>query len=117
VTEFYLYAEGGRVMGEVENVGPVLSRGLVVDLPAGTFQGACKPGMVGDGIRQDISVTGEPAQQLSDSAELEAAAESNSRYVQSQTGALIEMNRTGLVGVSGLPQVQRSRDSLDLMPR
>ena len=50
-------------MGEVENIGPGLSRNLVVDLPKGTYEGACKPGMVGDGIRQTLTVTGEPRQE------------------------------------------------------
>ncbi len=90
VTEFYVYAEGDRIMGEVENVGPGLSRDLVVDLPKGDYQGACKPGMVGDGIRQDLTVSGEAATPLSDSAELKAAAASYERYVESQTGALVE---------------------------
>lgn len=89
VTEFYVYAEGDRIMGEVENVGPGLSRELVVDLPKGTYEGACKPGMVGDGIRQTLNVSGEPATPLSDSAELKAAADSYARYVKSQSDALI----------------------------
>ena len=90
VTEFYIYAEGDRIMGEVENIGPGLSRNLVVDLPKGTYQGACKPGMVGDGIRQAINVTGKAATSLSDSQELTAAATSYERYVASQSGALID---------------------------
>lgn len=89
VTEFYVYAEGDRIMGEVENIGPGLSRNLVVDLPKGTYEGACKPGMVGDGIRQKISVTGEAAKRLSDSEELTVAATSYERYVSSQTVGLI----------------------------
>lgn len=89
VTEFYVYAEGDRILGEVENVGPGLSRELVVDLPKGTYEGACKPGMIGDGIRQTLNVTGEAAAPLSDSEELQAAADSYSRYVKSQSDALI----------------------------
>lgn len=89
VTEFYVYADGDRIMGEVENVGPGLSRQLVVDLPQGTYQGACKPGMIGDGIRQTLTVTGGAAKQLSDSDELTAAADSYERYVSSQSDALI----------------------------
>ncbi len=90
VTEFYVYAEGDRIMGEVENVGPGLSRDLVVDLPKGTYEGACKPGMIGDGIRQTLKVTGDAATPLSDSQELTAAADSYARYVKSQSDALIE---------------------------
>jgi iron uptake system component EfeO len=89
VTEFYVYAEGDRIMGEVENVGPGLTRNLVVDLPKGTYEGACKPGMIGDGIRQTLTVSGEAATSLSDSEELSAAADSYARYVKSQSDALI----------------------------
>ena len=89
VTEFYVYADGDRIMGEVENVGPGLTRNLVVDLPKGTYEGACKPGMIGDGIRQTLTVSGEAAKSLSDSQELTAAADSYARYVKSQSDALI----------------------------
>jgi iron uptake system component EfeO len=59
VTEFYLYAEDGRrIVGEVENVGPGLSRDLVLNVPSGTYVPACKPGMVGRGIRGTFTVTG-----------------------------------------------------------
>lgn len=90
VTEFYVYAGGDRIVGEVENIGPGLSRNLVIDLTRGTYAGACKPGMIGDGIRQSITVTGQAAKSLSDSEELKAAAKSYERYVESQTGALID---------------------------
>ncbi len=89
VTEFYVYAEGDRIMGEVENVGPGLTRNLVVDLPKGTYEGACKPGMIGDGIRQTLTVSGESSTPLSDSEELTAAADSYARYVTSQSDTLI----------------------------
>ena len=60
VTEFYVYGEGDRVMGEVENVSPGLTRKLIVQLSdPGNYQTACKPGMVGDGIRGDFNVAGE----------------------------------------------------------
>lgn len=67
-TEFYIYAAGDRIMGEVENIGPGLSRKLIVDLTEGTYEGACKPGMVGDGIRQTLTVTGTSAKPLSSSS-------------------------------------------------
>ncbi|MBD8607167.1 peptidase M75 family protein [Aeromicrobium sp. CFBP 8757] len=89
VTEFYVYADGDRIMGEVENVGPGLTRNLIVDLPKGTYEGACKPGMIGDGIRQTLTVTGEATAPLSDSEELTAAADSYARYVKSQSDTLI----------------------------
>ncbi|MFC4693976.1 iron uptake system protein EfeO [Geodermatophilus arenarius] len=89
VTEFYVYAEGDRVMGEVENIAPGLTRELLVELPAGSYETACKPGMVGDGIRGDLTVTGE-ARSLSEDETLAQASADYQRYVQSQTGALLE---------------------------
>ncbi|GAB6902406.1 cupredoxin domain-containing protein [Kineosporia succinea] len=61
VTEVYVYAEGDRIMGEVENIGPALSRELIVDLPAGSYEVACKPGMVGNGNRTALTVSGPAA--------------------------------------------------------
>jgi iron uptake system component EfeO len=88
VTEFYVYAAGDRVMGEIENIGPGLSREFRVELPAGTYETACKPGMIGKGIRGAFTVTGSAAA-LSDEAELAQATESYQRYVKSQTDALL----------------------------
>ena len=88
VTEFYVYAPGDRVMGEVENIAPGLSRELHVELPAGTYETACKPGMIGKGIRSAFAVSGSSAP-LTDDAALAAATDSYSRYVKSQTDALL----------------------------
>lgn len=58
VTEFYLLADDGlRIVGEVENIGPGLSRDLVVLAEPGSYFTACKPGMTGDGIRALFTVT------------------------------------------------------------
>ena len=58
VTEFYLYGDDGlRVVGEVEDIGPGITRNLVVDVEPGDYFTACKPGMVGDGIRAPFTVT------------------------------------------------------------
>ena len=89
VTEFYVYAPGDRVMAEVENIAPGLSRNLHVELPAGTYETACKPGMIGKGIRGQLTVSGSAAP-LTDDAALQAATDSYSRYVKSQTAALQE---------------------------
>jgi iron uptake system component EfeO len=89
VTEFYVYAEGDRVMGEVENIAPGVARELRVELPAGEYETACKPGMIGDGIRSDLVVSGE-ASSLSEDETLAQAGVDYQRYVQSQTGALVE---------------------------
>ena len=88
VTEFYVYAAGDRVMGEVENIAPGLSRELHVELPAGSYETACKPGMIGKGIRSALTVSGSSAP-LTDDAALADATASYSRYVKSQTDALL----------------------------
>ncbi|MFI1192283.1 iron uptake system protein EfeO [Micromonospora sp. NPDC020750] len=88
VTEFYVYAAGDRVMGEVENIAPGLSRELRVELPAGTYETACKPGMIGKGIRGALKVSGTAATVAPDAALAEATA-SYQRYVNSQTAALL----------------------------
>ncbi|KIR65289.1 MULTISPECIES: iron uptake system protein EfeO [Micromonospora] len=88
VTEFYVYAAGDRVMGEVENIAPGLKRELRVELPAGTYETACKPGMSGKGIRGALKVSGTAATVAPDAALAEATA-SYQRYVNSQTAALL----------------------------
>jgi iron uptake system component EfeO len=75
-------------MGEVENIAPGLSRELHVELPAGSYETACKPGMIGKGIRAALTVSGSAAP-LTDDAKLADATASYSRYVQSQTAALL----------------------------
>ncbi|PQP40473.1 iron uptake system protein EfeO [Mycolicibacterium austroafricanum] len=88
VTEFYVYGEGERVMGEVENISPGLQRKLIVQLTQpGTYQTACKPGMIGDGIRSDFTVTGD-AVQVDTEGKFKEAADSYKRYVNSQVEAL-----------------------------
>lgn len=88
VNEFYVYAAGDRVMGEVENIAPGLSRELRVELPAGTYETACKPGMSGRGIRGALKVSGAAASVAPDAA-LGQVTASYQRYVTSQTGALL----------------------------
>ena len=93
VTEFYLLGEDGlRIVAEVENVGPQLTRQLVVNAPAGKYITACKPGMTGEGIRADFTVT-ESDEEVTVSAndqELIDQAQSNyAAYVQDQSDQLL----------------------------
>lgn len=61
VTEFYVLAEDGlRIISEVENIGPGITRDLTVNLAEGTYKTSCKPGMVGDGIIGDLTVAANP---------------------------------------------------------
>jgi iron uptake system component EfeO len=89
VTEFYVYGEGERVMGEVENISPGLQRKLVVNLAdPGKYQTACKPGMVGDGIRHDFTVTGE-AVNVDSQGKFAQASDNYKQYVITQTDTLV----------------------------
>ncbi|BCB85039.1 lipoprotein [Phytohabitans suffuscus] len=108
VTEFYVYAQGDRVMGEVENIAPGLSRELHVELPAGSYETACKPGMVGKGIRGALKVNGSAVPLTADAA-LAAATESYQRYVRSQTAALLEKTREFVTAVKA-GDVARSKE-------
>lgn len=58
-TEVYvLSGDGNDILGEVEDIGPGLSRDLRVDAVAGDYKVRCKPGMAGDGIDVAFTVTG-----------------------------------------------------------
>ena len=94
VTEFYLLEDDETtIVGEVENIGPGLTRDLVVRAQQGSYVAACKPGMTGDGIRVTFTVTeGASAEATSEEfAELEAAAVAQYRdYVDQQADALMK---------------------------
>ncbi|MFW0111623.1 iron uptake system protein EfeO [Rothia sp. P5764] len=61
VTEFYILADDGlRIISEIENIGPGITRDLTVELAEGQYKTSCKPGMVGDGIMGDLKVTANP---------------------------------------------------------
>jgi iron uptake system component EfeO len=92
VTEFYLLADDGlRIVGEIENVGPGISRNLVVAAEPGSYFTACKPGMVGDGIRSSFTVTdsGQPAVRGEVDELLTAATDQYRLYVRDQVGQLV----------------------------
>ena len=90
VTEFYVYGVGDRIVAEVENIGPGITRQLNVEIPqGGTYTTACKPGMIGDGIRAPFTVTGTVASSQSSDATLAAAVSGYQRYTVSQSDALV----------------------------
>ena len=94
VTEFYLYAEDGlRIIGEIENVGPGLSRDLVVRAAPGTYVTSCRPGMTGKGIRSEFTVTdsGEDTKITGvDQATIDAATSQYAAYVKDQASQLVD---------------------------
>jgi iron uptake system component EfeO len=98
VTEFYVYADGDKVVAEVENIAPGLSRPLLAELPAGEYEAVCKPGMTGDGIRRPLTVTGKSAGLAQDPALAQAAADYQA-YVQSETGPLLDQTTAFVTAV------------------
>ena len=97
VTEFYLLDQAGlRIVGEVENIGPGLTRNLVVTAPTGNYVTACKPGMKGTGIRADFQVedSGKAlAVSADDAALVKQASRNYAAYVQDQSAQLLEGTR------------------------
>lgn len=93
VTEFYLLAEDGlRIVSEVENVGPGITRDLVLTAAPGNYITACKPGMVGEGIRADFTVTDSGADVTPTGAiadQIDAATTNYVAYVKDQTEQLL----------------------------
>ncbi|MDN5894382.1 MAG: cupredoxin domain-containing protein [Nocardioides sp.] len=93
VTEFYLLAEDGlRIVGEVENIGQGINDRLTLNVPAGKYITACKPGMKGDGLRADFTVTAsdEEVEVAADEKQMIDTANTNYlAYVQDQTDQLL----------------------------
>src|SRR5882757_4309645 len=58
VTEVYLLFPDDRIVTERENIGPGTKQTVTAEVKAGDYLIACKPGMTGDGIRQDVKATG-----------------------------------------------------------
>lgn len=58
VTEVYVLFPDDRVVTERENIGPGTKQKVTAEVKAGEYRIACKPGMKGDGIRQDVTATG-----------------------------------------------------------
>jgi iron uptake system component EfeO len=100
VNEFYLYATGDRILGEVENITPGLSRELKVELTEpGTLTTACKPGMVGDGIRAPFTVTGTAAPSGQADAKVATAIAGYQAYVAQQADELVAQTTTFVAAV------------------
>lgn len=92
-TEFYILANDGmRVVGEVENIGPGLSRNLLIQAPAGTYFTVCKPGGTGAGIGNAAFTVTESGAQIALSADTQAlvdtAAANYASYVRNEIDQL-----------------------------
>lgn len=98
VTEFYLLGQDKlRIVGEVENIAPGLTRELVVKAAPGAYYTACKPGMVGKGIMSKFTVT-DSGEELtpsgSDKPLLDTADAQYQAYVKDQAAQLTTQTST-----------------------
>lgn len=97
VTEFYLLkSDGLAIAAEIENITPGLTRKLVVQAGPGKYITACKPGMVGKGIRDDFTVTdsGKDHAPTGQDGELIATASKNyAAYVEDQSQQLLQATK------------------------
>lgn len=102
VAEFYVYAaDGTTILSEVENVGPGVSRDLVVELPEGSVVTACKPGDGVEGIRTEVTVSASGASEAaSTSPELAAAVEQYRAFVAEESAALLAGTRAFVAAVA-----------------
>jgi iron uptake system component EfeO len=83
VTEVYILFPDDRVVTERENIGPGTKQTVTAEVKAGDYRIACKPGMKGDGIRQDVKATGGGTTAKRD-PRLDAAVAAYRKYVQAQ---------------------------------
>jgi iron uptake system component EfeO len=95
ITEFYVYGNNNRVLGEVENIGPGLTGKLTVEIvEPGMYETACKPGMVGTGIRKQLDVSGETKEKAKAPADVEQAKASYLDYVRGQVNGFAAQTAT-----------------------
>ncbi|MFD9611926.1 iron uptake system protein EfeO [Streptomyces sp. NPDC059083] len=88
VTEVYVLYPDDRIVAERENIGPGIKAVLTAEIKAGDYAVVCKPGMKGEGIRQQVKVTGKGAA-AKRSPEMDAAVAAYRQYVQAQADATL----------------------------
>ncbi|GAB7107984.1 iron uptake system protein EfeO [Streptomyces phaeofaciens JCM 4814] len=92
VTEVYVLFPDDRVVTERENIGPGTKQRVTAEVKAGEYQIACKPGMKGDGIRQDLKVTG--GKVAARDPRLDQAVAAYRSYAQEQADATLPLAKT-----------------------
>ncbi|MFD0314560.1 iron uptake system protein EfeO [Streptomyces flavalbus] len=92
VTEVYLLFPDDRVVTERENIGPGTKQRVTAEVKAGDYRIACKPGMKGKGIRQDIKATGKTDAKRD--PRLDAAVAEYRAYVQQQADETLPLAET-----------------------
>ncbi|WP_415951108.1 iron uptake system protein EfeO [Streptomyces sp. KLOTTS4A1] len=93
VTEVYVLYPDDRIVTERENIGPGTKQTVTAEVKAGSYQIACKPGMKGDGIRQQVEATGGGKVDKRD-PKLDAAVAAYRKYVQQQADETLPLVRT-----------------------
>ncbi|MFJ5259361.1 iron uptake system protein EfeO [Streptomyces sp. NPDC088387] len=92
VNEVYILFPDDRVVTERENIGPGTKQRVTAEVKAGDYQIACKPGMTGDGIRQDLKVTGGTAAKRD--PRLDKAVAAYRQYAQEQADETVPLAGT-----------------------
>ncbi|MGW7209060.1 iron uptake system protein EfeO [Streptomyces sp. NPDC054837] len=92
VTEVYILFPDDRVVTERENIGPGTKQTVTAEVKAGDYTIACKPGMKGDGIRQDVKATGGTAAKRD--PRLDKAVAAYRTYVQAQADETLPLAET-----------------------
>ena len=101
VTEFYVIDDHGRVQGEVENIGPGASRTLSVELRTpGKYTTQCKPGMIGDGIKGEFTVSGDKIDDTKGDPKLAASKDAYRKYVRSQAKVLDDQTKSFVTSIN-----------------
>ncbi|MER7572997.1 iron uptake system protein EfeO [Streptomyces sp. NPDC126514] len=93
VTEVYILFPDDRVVTERENIGPGTKQRVTAEVKAGDYQIACKPGMKGDGIRQNVKATGDGAAAERD-PRLDKAVAAYRQYAQQQADETLPLAET-----------------------
>ncbi|MFE3069883.1 iron uptake system protein EfeO [Streptomyces sp. NPDC059247] len=89
ITEVYVLYPDDRIVTERENIGPGTKASLTAEIKAGDYEIACKPGMKGDGIRQQVRATGGGVMGTKRSPEMDAAVAAYRQYVRAQAEATL----------------------------
>ncbi|WP_053850507.1 iron uptake system protein EfeO [Streptomyces sp. NRRL B-24085] len=92
VTEVYVLFPDDRIVTERENIGPGTKQKVTAEVKAGDYTIACKPGMKGDGIRQEVKATGGTAAKRD--PRLDAAVAAYRKYAQEQADATLPLAKT-----------------------
>ncbi|WP_314224076.1 iron uptake system protein EfeO [Streptomyces zaehneri] len=97
VTEVYILFPDDRIVSERENIGPGTKQRVTAEVKAGDYRIACKPGMKGTGIRQDLKVTGGSVAKRD--PRLDKAVAAYRSYAQEQADATLPLVATFVTAV------------------